>query len=502
MSAPALSPDAPAVSVDSLKAQGNAAFAGGRHAEAILCYTRAIELDGLNHVLYSNRAAAFLARAGPGDALAAISDANASMRLSPGFAKAYHRKGCALMAIGELEDAVAVLQAGVRVEPANTALREALQQAGSALSTRRMRTAIAEQQRQQRAGEAAAAVEAEAAAAPTLADSLAEFEAELAALTSGSSAAAVAREAAEAAAAEDTWETAAAAAIASSSSAPPAAAAGAGGGDDGSDDGDANGGAGGAEAAAAAAKRDPSEALTPAARVAQSAALAAADLGTGAAAVERLLGRHATWLNLNPYEVLRLPHTATLEDIHSRFRRLAALVHPDKHPGDTARATAAFDIVRAAHDELSAPARREVAAATVAAALKAARREWRATSRAGGQAAAQMPPLHEAEERAVRRAFAEREARRRNYEARIKAQAEREAMEEVAETERMLAEHRAEQEWAKGRDARMESWQRHAGTKRKLAPGETHLSDALRFGAAAGGGAASTAAPDYKRRWR
>ena len=42
-----------------LKTQGNAAFSSGDYENAIKLFTQAIELDTTNHVLYSNRSAAF-----------------------------------------------------------------------------------------------------------------------------------------------------------------------------------------------------------------------------------------------------------------------------------------------------------------------------------------------------------------------------------------------------------------------------------------------------------
>jgi tetratricopeptide (TPR) repeat protein len=104
---------APGISaVDALKNAGNDAFAKGRWDDAISLYTQALDGAPANHVLYSNRAAAYLARRFPGDALNAIADANTAIRLDPSFAKGYHRKSCALIQIGEYEDAAQTCQVG------------------------------------------------------------------------------------------------------------------------------------------------------------------------------------------------------------------------------------------------------------------------------------------------------------------------------------------------------------------------------------------------------
>ena len=54
------------------------------------------------------------------------------------------------------------------------------------------------------------------------------------------------------------------------------------------------------------------------------------DLGDGKSQVERLLGRHYEWRNLNPYAVLQLGADATEEDIKMRYKKLSLRVHPDR----------------------------------------------------------------------------------------------------------------------------------------------------------------------------
>jgi stress-induced-phosphoprotein 1 len=43
-----------------MQAQGNAAFAAQNFQEAVKYFSQAIDIDGSNHVLYSNRSAAYV----------------------------------------------------------------------------------------------------------------------------------------------------------------------------------------------------------------------------------------------------------------------------------------------------------------------------------------------------------------------------------------------------------------------------------------------------------
>jgi stress-induced-phosphoprotein 1 len=84
------------------KTQGNAAFSAGDNAEAVKCFTRAIELDANDHVFFSNRSAAYAAM---GDYEAALRDAEACVSLAPQWAKGYSRQGLALFNLKKYEDA-------------------------------------------------------------------------------------------------------------------------------------------------------------------------------------------------------------------------------------------------------------------------------------------------------------------------------------------------------------------------------------------------------------
>lgn len=483
----------PAPTVDALKEAGNAAFAAGRYAAAIEAYSAAMLLPGgaTNHVLYSNRSACFLARGAPGDVFAALSDANACVRLAPSFAKGYTRKAAALVAMQSFAEAAAAASAGLKREPSNAGLRDVLKQAQDGLAAERAAEAQAEEARERAAAEAAAAA----------VDPMEAFMAEIASLDKAKSGGAAEggalagtkrpRSASTAAAEEDTYDRAEQEAAAAAAAAKD-------------EDSEDDGGSGNGSSSGGAGSRSTAL-LTATERAALSASLAAQDLGTGAAQLDRLLQPNWKWINLNPYDVLALPPAASDEDIETRYRRLSALVHPDKHAGD-ARAPDAFQEVKKARDVLiNEPTRRLVIVAAIEHATQLARRARKrdaaaAAERAKGGAAgrggtAAAPPALEPLEayitRECRKAFADMEFRRRQFEARAKKQAEREVTAEADAAAAAAAEAAAEAAWAEGAVDRMSAWQSFQAAKRPKLDGSKPAGE--------GGIEAGDA---YKKRWR
>lgn len=114
---------------DELKAQGTKAFTSGNYPEAIELYTKAIEIDGNNHVLYSNRSAA---KASLQDYEGALEDANKTVELNPNWSKGYSRKGAALHGLLRFDDAITAYEAGLKIDPQNQPLIKGLEDARSA----------------------------------------------------------------------------------------------------------------------------------------------------------------------------------------------------------------------------------------------------------------------------------------------------------------------------------------------------------------------------------
>lgn len=118
-----------------LKERGNQALAAGDIGAAVRHYTAAIALDAHNHVLYSNRSAAY---AKQGDYSRALADACRTIELRPDWAKGYSRKAAALEFLNRFEEAKATYEEGLKHEPGNAQLREGLHNMEARLAERKL----------------------------------------------------------------------------------------------------------------------------------------------------------------------------------------------------------------------------------------------------------------------------------------------------------------------------------------------------------------------------
>ncbi|KAI2640994.1 hypothetical protein GGS21DRAFT_352490 [Xylaria nigripes] len=110
-------------SADELKTLGNNAMTAKNFDEAIDAFTKAIELAPDNHVLYSNRSAAFASKK---DWSKALTDAEKTTQLKPDWPRGWGRKGAALHGSGDLVGATDAYEEGLRLEPSNAGLKSSL----------------------------------------------------------------------------------------------------------------------------------------------------------------------------------------------------------------------------------------------------------------------------------------------------------------------------------------------------------------------------------------
>lgn len=111
---------------DEHKQLGNAALKAGNFDEAIQHYTDGIEVDSKNHVLFSNRSAAFASKK---DYSAALVDAEKCIELKGDWAKGYGRKGAALYGAGDFVAAKLAYEDGLKIDPNSAMLQGGIRDA-------------------------------------------------------------------------------------------------------------------------------------------------------------------------------------------------------------------------------------------------------------------------------------------------------------------------------------------------------------------------------------
>ena len=118
-------------SADDLKKHGNKFYEAGDFRKAVRFYSRSIDKDPNNQVLFSNRSAAYLL-ASKQMALdtrtMALRDADKCIELKPDWFKGYSRRGDALFKLERFEEACDSYRAALERDPANEAILSSLEQ--------------------------------------------------------------------------------------------------------------------------------------------------------------------------------------------------------------------------------------------------------------------------------------------------------------------------------------------------------------------------------------
>ncbi|CAL3972465.1 unnamed protein product [Diplocarpon coronariae] len=109
---------------DTLKALGNKAIAEKNFEEAISKFTEAIAIEPSNHILYSNRSAAYASKK---DYENALIDADKVTEIKPDWAKGWGRKGAAKHGLGDLIGALDAYEEGLKLDPSNAQNKSGLE---------------------------------------------------------------------------------------------------------------------------------------------------------------------------------------------------------------------------------------------------------------------------------------------------------------------------------------------------------------------------------------
>ncbi|CAL1702062.1 unnamed protein product [Somion occarium] len=107
-----------------LKDQGNKAFQAKDYDKAVELFSKAIDLEPENFVLWSNRSAA---KAAKKQYSAALEDAEKCISVNPSWSKGYARKGAALHGLRRYDEAIDAYESGLRLED-NPALRRGIKE--------------------------------------------------------------------------------------------------------------------------------------------------------------------------------------------------------------------------------------------------------------------------------------------------------------------------------------------------------------------------------------
>jgi tetratricopeptide (TPR) repeat protein len=107
------------------KDEGNREFKSGNYKQAIYCYSKAIELDPQNHLLYGNRAQTFINLKMP---LEAEADCNQALEIEPNFVKGYFRRGSIRKQCQRWSEAMSDFRQVLSREPGNRMAQQEVQQ--------------------------------------------------------------------------------------------------------------------------------------------------------------------------------------------------------------------------------------------------------------------------------------------------------------------------------------------------------------------------------------
>uniref|UniRef100_T1JVA2 RNA polymerase II-associated protein 3 n=1 Tax=Tetranychus urticae TaxID=32264 RepID=T1JVA2_TETUR len=116
------------------KEKGNQFFKEKNYESAVNCYSKAIEYDRTNHLLYGNRSQAYLNLNRPDEA---VKDCNQALKLDSNYVKGYLRRGTALKMLSDYEKALTDFKKVLQLEPNNKQALKEVQDINELLSPKK-----------------------------------------------------------------------------------------------------------------------------------------------------------------------------------------------------------------------------------------------------------------------------------------------------------------------------------------------------------------------------
>lgn len=427
-----------------LKDQGNEAFQAGQIEKSIQLYSQAIGVDPDNHVLYSNRSAAFLKE---GSKSKALYDAEKCVALAPNWPKGYSRLGAAQQGLRRFELAIDSFKKGIELDPNNQSIWESLRLCNEAFgSDKQVRFAAASIERAQEEEKLKRNEEIKEAAKRSAALKASEIynkekEKEIAADNNVSKAneADLLDSFFSEIQADGNVQVPIAIDVAPSEDLLSSFFA-----DVTKEQAD--------KAALDEAKSNSRDESTLTEKYINQS------IGSSDELLERLVGPHYQWKNLNPYRVLQLDIDATDEDIRYRYKKLSTKVHPDKlRTVDNARE--AFEEVKIAYQKLMEEDQKKVVVMNIEYVRDEFAKERRKLLQRGIKES-DLPNYEDDLDKKTMKHFADMEMSKKRSETNLRTYNARDRMAEDKEKEMMKVHAEFEKNWSEEnrRDDRVHNW--------------------------------------------
>ncbi|XP_062511028.1 dnaJ homolog subfamily C member 8-like [Corticium candelabrum] len=190
--------------------------------------------------------------------------------------------------------------------------------------------------------------------------------------------------------------------------------------------------------------------------------------------IDRILRPGSKFFNMNPFDVLQLPLTATPTEIKKQYRKLSFLVHPDKNAEDLDRAQNAFDAVVNAYRTLEDKVEREKVMQVIEGAKELAEQKLKEKRKQAKKERKDSIEEDDPEKYEhflkcmIAKLFADMEMKKKHLEKREFEERKRKQEEEEAEDAKKKKEEEWKKQWEESRTDRVDTWRNfQSGGKKK-----------------------------------